>query len=187
MDSTSSQENLEVKDLSDPNIICSGHVLSKERRGLYKRLKKLLPCSSSPSKEYLACHRAHRKGQRPAEPLILDVRSPEDFFDGHIRGAHCVSLQGFSSETAGGDLFEDANAVHWAWTGLRELLGTTPASRIFEQAQKDGVDIIVLCYNGDVSSLATSILRSRGIAASSVLGGFNGFRGLCPVTTYESV
>ena len=39
-----------------------------------------------------------------------------------------------------------------------------------------GKDVYVICYNGDTARVATSVLRARGISASSVKGGYSALR-----------
>lgn len=65
------------------------------------------------------------------------------------------------------DVFGNPNALHLLWHDLKTkfddgevILGpkTTP--------------MIVLCYDGESSQIATSLLRARGYIAFSVSGGF---------------
>lgn len=39
-----------------------------------------------------------------------------------------------------------------------------------------GKDVYVMCYGGDTARVATSVLRARGISASSVKGGYSALR-----------
>lgn len=103
---------------------------------------------------------------------VVDLRSAQDFSDLHIHGAHQISLDGPTPGAAGGvDLFANAGAVHAVWTNLQMLFKTYPVAELFSQAKCHSTTIIILCYNGEVSRLATSILRGKGVEAFSIRGG----------------
>jgi hypothetical protein len=38
-----------------------------------------------------------------------------------------------------------------------------------------GKDVVVICYDGDTARVATSVLRAKGITATSIKGGFRAF------------
>ncbi|TQN75117.1 Cysteine synthase [Colletotrichum shisoi] len=105
-------------------------------------------------------------------PVVLDLRSAQEFSARHIEGAHRVSLDALCPGAAVGvDLFGDADAVHRVWTNLQMLFKDGPVVGVLERANSRGVPVLVLCYNGEVSRLATSLLRGKGVEALSVGGG----------------
>jgi hypothetical protein len=58
------------------------------------------------------------------------------------------------------------------WT---ELEATFTSDRI-NAHDLNGKDVYVMCYGGDTARVATSVLRARGIPASSVKGGYSALR-----------
>ncbi|KAJ0159995.1 putative siderophore biosynthesis protein SbnA [Colletotrichum tanaceti] len=104
--------------------------------------------------------------------VVLDLRSAQEFSNRHVEGAHRVSLDALCPGAAAGiDLFGDADAVHRVWTNLQMLFKDGPVVGVLERAKSRGVPVLVLCYNGEVSRLATSMLRGKGVEAFSVGGG----------------
>ena len=79
---------------------------------------------------------------------------------------------------AGGDLFGDPHAVFSVWNGIQSLFSAPAVSKTLKSAQIQQLPVLVVCYDGDASRLATSSLRHRGVEASSVKGGFEA---LCSV------
>jgi rhodanese-related sulfurtransferase len=117
---------------------------------------------------------------------VLDLRSLAAFTALHVSGSHCISLKGLTPQTADGDLFGDAQAVHWAWSGLKSLFSHDSLVELLKSAQAAKREVLVLCYDGDASRLATSMLRSRGIEASSVQGGWDGLKNVLNPAPRES-
>ncbi|GKT54172.1 cysteine synthase K/M:Cysteine synthase B [Colletotrichum tofieldiae] len=104
--------------------------------------------------------------------VVLDLRSARDFLRRHIKGAHQMSLDTLCPGAAAGvDLFGDADAVYKVWTNLQILLGEPRTADVLGNVKRHGTPVLVLCYNGEVSRLATSLLRANGVEALSVRGG----------------
>ncbi|RYP82096.1 hypothetical protein DL769_001755 [Monosporascus sp. CRB-8-3] len=108
---------------------------------------------------------------------IIDLRSAQSFCGQHIRGSYSLPLRGLTATTAGGDLFADPETVYEVWKSLRALfLEDDGASQLMGEIGRRGFPSLVLCYDGDASRLATSILRAKGVEAFSVAGGFRGIQ-----------
>ena len=116
--------------------------------------------------------------RRKSSPLIIDLRSKTAFNTRHLPGSFHLPLDGLTPKLAGGDLFGDPHAVFSVWNGIQSLFYAPPASKILEGAKIYHLPVLVVCYDGDASRLATSTLRHRGVEASSVKGGFEA---LCSV------
>ncbi|KAI9150232.1 Cysteine synthase K/M:Cysteine synthase B [Paramyrothecium foliicola] len=159
-----------------PVTRCASHTVTSRKRGFAARLKSVFNCASPKSQKPLSCREDRLNAEAATRPLIIDLRDAATFQKEHVAGAHAVTLEGLTPKTANGDLFGDANAVHWAWSRLRELFDSKETAELLKAAQSSGREVIVVCYDGDASRLATSILRSRGIAASSIEGGWNGLK-----------
>ena len=101
---------------------------------------------------------------------MLDLRKPEDFITCHIPGSHNVPLQSCNASTP--SPFFDAKVLEEQW---KELEATFTSDRI-NAHDLPGTDVYIICYNGDTARVATSVLRAKGISASSVKGGIMALR-----------
>nr|GFD53321.1 hypothetical protein [Tanacetum cinerariifolium] len=68
--------------------------------------------------------------------------------------------------------FSEASVLECQW---KELEATFTLDRI-NAHDLIGKDVYVMCYGGDTARVATSVLRARGISASSVKGGYSALR-----------
>jgi rhodanese-related sulfurtransferase len=169
-----------------PNLWCSRHDVSAKKGGFVSRAKSLFNCTSPTHQKHPVCQKSQQGRRVGSGPLVIDLRDLTAFKTAHVLGAHCVPLQGLSPDTANGDLFGDAEAVHWAWTKLRELLSQQQIANLLKATQATKREVLVICYDGDASRLATSMLRSRGIEASSVEGGWKGLKEVLSPATNDS-
>lgn len=67
-----------------------------------------------------------------------------------------------------GDIYSDSNALHMHWKTLKVKF-EAEATRLGSKTSS----LLVLCYDGETSRLAVSILRAQGYAAFSVFGGYH--------------
>ncbi|KAI0533886.1 tryptophan synthase beta subunit-like PLP-dependent enzyme [Xylaria digitata] len=94
---------------------------------------------------------------------IIDLRQPPDFHTYQVPGSTNlpVALPTHPSP------FSDSAVMITVWTQLEEIFGSL------------GIDllsrILVICYDGDTSRVATSVMRAKGYAADSIRGGFSNF------------
>lgn len=102
--------------------------------------------------------------------VLLDLRKPDHFIASHVPGAYNLPLQ--SSNDSSLSPFDDASVLQSQW---KELETTFTADRISAHDLADK-HVYVICYNGDTARVATSVLRARGITASSVKGGYVALR-----------
>jgi rhodanese-related sulfurtransferase len=105
--------------------------------------------------------------------LIIDVRSKKDFEARHIPDSVSIPLPGIYEGLAGGDLFGDADAVYAICTRMQRWLQGTQLSRILTDAAKNEQKVLLLCYDGFASQLASSAFREKDIEAFTVRGGFH--------------
>lgn len=101
---------------------------------------------------------------------LLDLRKPSDFATSHVPGAYNLPLRSSSASTA--SPFSEASVLENQW---KELEATFTADRI-NAHDLVGKDVYIMCYHGDTARVATSVLRARGISASSVKGGYSALR-----------
>jgi cysteine synthase A len=104
--------------------------------------------------------------------IILDLRTPLDFSQWHLPAAANVPLNSLDSTTP--SPFFDSTTLEKVWKELESLFSST------QFAALNGRDVIVACYDGDVSRVATSVLRNRGVNASSIKGGIRGLEAKMP-------
>ncbi|KAI1498878.1 cysteine synthase [Biscogniauxia marginata] len=96
--------------------------------------------------------------------IVIDLRAPEDYLISHVPQSTSLPLPGINPGIK--DLFGDSGMIQAFWTRLHQL---------FDENSKmlcNASPVLVLCYDGEVARLATSILRARGVEAHSVLGGY---------------
>jgi rhodanese-related sulfurtransferase len=72
-------------------------------------------------------------------------------------------------------LFGDPDAVFKVWNPMQTLFAGQEMANTLEDAQRGRRAVVVICYDGDASRLATAMLRDRGLEALSVQGGLAGF------------
>lgn len=69
------------------------------------------------------------------------------------------------------DVFGDPDALHAVWESLKMKFDADE-----EMVGLRRLPVIVLCYNGETSQVATSMLRAKGYEAFSICGGFSALR-----------
>ncbi len=70
--------------------------------------------------ELVAAGEAHvLLAEPPADLVVLDVRTPEEFAEGHLAGAININVEGAGFEDAVGDLDEEAPVFVYCRTGRR--------------------------------------------------------------------
>ncbi|TID07190.1 Cysteine synthase [Colletotrichum higginsianum] len=126
--------------------------------------------SQTPHSESDCCP-SHFRGSVLPSVLVLDLRSQADFEALHLPGSHSVPLEGLTSSLADGDLFGDAKSVHMVWTQIQKRFDEPRVARRLLSARDNHHTVMLVCYNGDASKLASSTLRAKDYEAFSVEGG----------------
>jgi rhodanese-related sulfurtransferase len=106
--------------------------------------------------------------------VLIDLRKPGDFIASQIPGSYNLPLQSLNASTA--SPFFDATVLEKQWTELDAMFSQNTLNAYDLAGKKIGV----LCYDGDTARIATSVLRAKGIAASSIKGGFKALRTQLP-------
>lgn len=106
---------------------------------------------------------------------VIDLRSSQDFNNGHLPGANNIPLATLTAETP--SPFEDVNVLQTQWKILRAMCDENGELGHLSSTTISGSNVL-LCYNGETSRLATAVMRARGIRAYSGKGGVNAIRGL---------
>ncbi len=110
---------------------------------------------------------------RWVNPFILDIRAAEDYDESHVFNALSSPMEGFSSSTPNPLAeFTETDDLRQQWTSLKaKFSGQDPSTeKTLSRKLSDSV-IVVLCYSGETSRIATAVLRTRGLEAFSVRGG----------------
>lgn len=97
---------------------------------------------------------------------ILDLRRREDFACSHISGSLNNGVSSLEPDTP--SPFDSVPVLETQFESLVKLTSELRSSGHF--CKRDTV--LVLCYDGETSRLACSIMRQEGIEAFSVRGGF---------------
>lgn len=100
-----------------------------------------------------------------SETVVLDLREPTDFIQNRLPGSVNIPLV----ERITPSPFSDPMILKSLWKRLEE---TFKAPRTEIQALINQKRVLLVCYDGDSSRVATSVLRAKGCEADSVRGGF---------------
>jgi rhodanese-related sulfurtransferase len=104
---------------------------------------------------------------RTYEPLaVLDLRDAEDFNKSHIPGSTNLELGARDAPNP----YKDPATMRAQFTLLDSTLATNDKT-VWPKLQESVV--MVISYKGHTARLALSILRSRGIKAHCVIGGYD--------------
>jgi rhodanese-related sulfurtransferase len=132
------------------------------------------PASTRTSSRDHQCCAVHPPNP-PSSPLILDLRNKAAFRAQHIPGSVNTPLEVLTPDLADGDLFGDPEAVFKVWNPMQTLFAGREMTKLLEDTKQGRRAVVVVCYDGDASRLATAMLRDRGLEALSVQGGLAGF------------
>lgn len=172
MSSGVSGSHLDLKELQ----FCGGHDHLKTSR--LRSAWRTVVCRSKDAQSFAPSHGCPPQSYGVQGHLVLDLRNEFDFKQEHIGGSHSLPLPNFTTTTGNGDLFGDPEILQWASASLKTLFLSEQGRKFLDKAQERQRNILVLCYHGDISRLATAALRKREITAFSVKGGFQGLRNL---------
>ncbi|KAF2674409.1 tryptophan synthase beta subunit-like PLP-dependent enzyme [Microthyrium microscopicum] len=113
-----------------------------------------------------ACNRT-----KPLRHTVLDIRKDVDFGKAHVRGSVSSPLKNIDEDVT--DIFGNPSALYVHWADLQAKVDYEE-NRLGSKKEK----VVVICYDGEVARLTTSILRGRGYTAYSVSGGYKSLRAL---------
>lgn len=99
-----------------------------------------------------------------SENVILDLRNAEAFADHHLPGAISRPLSSLYSSTS--SPFSDPTVMESQWKELESVFDPTTLGLL-----KRAGHVWLVCYGGDTSRVATSVLRAKGVTANSLKGG----------------
>lgn len=115
-------------------------------------------------------------------PIIFDLRAANDFENSHIPNALSTPLQSLHATTPSplAD-FTETGVLRQQWTNLKpKFSGQDPEIEEILARQLPITAIIVLCYKGETSRIASAVLRTRGLEAFSIKGGMQVEQTLIP-------
>lgn len=166
---------LEKKTTSTASQFCQGKQL-QHKPSMMRKLSYALRCRPwhGETRPTVGCKNCSREAFPVSRPLVVDLRLPQDFERGHVHGSYNFHLSNLTDNTAGGDIFGDANMIHSISASLKALLENDGLQSILSEARSHDRTVVVVCYHGDASGLATAALRARGITAFCVQKGFSG-------------
>src|SRR5688572_6572705 len=116
----------------------------------------------SPEQAYNALHPGGVLDRKSV--VVLDLRNEDDFQAAHFPGSRNLDVNSRNLPNP----YKDTATL----TNLFSFFEARLSSKDAEFGQSlQGKKVLLLCYNGLVSKLASSVLRHRGVEALSVLGG----------------
>ena len=105
--------------------------------------------------------------------VVVDLRTNEDFEAWRLPLSTNLPLKTLTSDTC--NPFTDASTLERQWLELDSLFQGDMNEFLLEDKQSIvGRQVLVVCYDGDTSRVATSILRAKNIEAFSMRGGIRG-------------
>lgn len=140
---------------------------------------RMLSCSAQRKQRLRECKRRSYQARgaddnkRTSGTRFLDLRQRDDFETEQIPQSMNSPLKGLTPTIR--DLFGDPDTLHMIWTGLQAKFDKD--EKVLSPKKQP---IVILCYDGDTSQTATSILRAKGYTAFSVCGGFSALRRVTP-------
>ncbi|KAF3482151.1 cysteine synthase B [Arthroderma uncinatum] len=101
---------------------------------------------------------------------VIDLRKEADFDQWHLPGSMNVPLHSIDKNAAGP--FSDASVLEAQWLELEGWFshGAENGSAL-TGLKEGGIQVLLLCYSGDTSRVATSVLRAKGVEAWCIRGG----------------
>lgn len=108
-----------------------------------------------------------------ADMILLDFRKSEDFGAWRLRNSINLPLETLSSDTC--SPFEDSSTLEKQWLELDSLFRDDSARNPLKNDKLTAnQQVLVVCYDGDTSRMATSVLRAKNVEAFSVRDGVRG-------------
>ncbi|TQS37116.1 hypothetical protein Golomagni_02420 [Golovinomyces magnicellulatus] len=105
---------------------------------------------------------------RVKDNQIWDLRTVVHFDNWHLPGAVSKPLTNLTAETP--SPFFDTTVMELLWREMETI--ANDYAKLKDPGPRND-DILLVCYNGDTSRMATSVLRARGIKAINLMGGMN--------------
>ncbi|EEH23453.1 hypothetical protein PABG_05664 [Paracoccidioides brasiliensis Pb03] len=100
-----------------------------------------------------------------AQTYVIDLRKTVDYESGHLPGAMNVPLKSLAAKTP--SPFAEPKVLEAQWLELESVF-----EQVKDSANLNEQRVLVLCYNGDTSRVATSVLRAKGVEADCIRGGY---------------
>lgn len=112
------------------------------------------------------------------DATVIDLRRSADFAQGALPKAMNIPLSSYGSDSA--SPFFNPKKLEETWL---ELEGLFSSDKI---AELQGQRVMLVCYDGDTSRVATSILRAKGVEANNIRGGIKGLAAALATTDLTS-
>lgn len=110
-----------------------------------------------------------RLGPLLPNAVVLDLRPKLEFQNWHLPGSTNLPLKACEAGNIGP--FEDSKVLKDVWTEIEGVFGEGNPYAGAILAGLKGRSVGLLCADGDVASVASSVLRERGVEAYSIRGG----------------
>jgi rhodanese-related sulfurtransferase len=107
--------------------------------------------------------------------IIIDLRNTADFETGHLPDALNLPLQSLAAGNS--SPFYDSHVLEEQWRELESLFETANMDfySYLQDLENSSCSVMLICYDGDTSRVATSVFRAKNIQASSIRGGMLGY------------
>lgn len=109
--------------------------------------------------------------------MVLDLRATAEFNKWHLPDSINLPLSSSRSGTDAPSPFDDPKLLEEQWLELDKIF--SPEGTPFSAALLAGLQrrfVTLVCSDGDTARIASSVLRAKGIEASSIAGGVRKMR-----------
>ncbi|EGD95895.1 cysteine synthase [Trichophyton tonsurans CBS 112818] len=102
---------------------------------------------------------------------VIDIRKPADFEQWHLPQAINVSLNTLEKSTT--SPFADSTVLEAQWLEIEGWFSQSgEKSALLKGLKENNTRVLLVCYSGNTSRVACSILRAKGIEAWCIRGGY---------------
>lgn len=102
---------------------------------------------------------------------VIDLRKPADFKQWHLPQAINVPLNTLEKSTT--SPFSDSAVMEAQWLEIEGWFSQSgEKSALLKGLKENNTRVLLVCYSGNTSRVACSILRAKGIEAWCIRGGY---------------
>lgn len=108
------------------------------------------------------------KSDRPR--CVIDIRKPAEFDQWHLPGAINFPLNSLDKNTT--SPFSDSGVLEKQWLEIEGWFSQSGKKvTLFKELKESKIRALLVCYTGNTSRVATSVLRAKGVETWCIRGG----------------
>lgn len=114
--------------------------------------------------------RPNKQNSNQPKVSLIDLRPKAHFTIQHL--PHAVNIPLASLTPTSQSPYADSGVLENQWKELENIFNKD--STLTKALLKQGRCVVLVCFDGDTSRMATSVLRVKGVEAFSIKGGMRG-------------